>query len=109
MVVLPISQRAWARFLAGVCAWWLGLVFLRTRQMAEMLYVSESEVRALGVRDLGSGVALLVARDARGPIALRALFDVADAVRYGRGRPRVLAMTLGFAALGALGLLARRP
>lgn len=94
--------------LAGVCAWWVALVFLRTERMAQMIDVSESEIRALGVRDLGSGIALAVSADARTAIGMRALFDVADAARYGRGKPKVLAMTLGFAAVGALGLLAER-
>lgn len=107
--MLPISQRTYARFLAVVCGLWLGLVAFRTRSMAEMIGTDESEVRALGVRDLGSAIALLAARDPRGAIALRAGFDLADAARYGRGRPKVLAMTAGFAAVGALGLLARRP
>jgi hypothetical protein len=107
--MLPFSQRAWARLLAAVCAWWVGLVFVRTPQMAELLEVSESEVRALGVRDLGNGLALALASDPRGAIGMRALFDLSDAARYGRGRPKVLAMTAGFAAFAALGLLARRP
>ena len=94
--------------LAAVCASWLALVVLRTRRMAEMLGVGESEVRALGVRDLGNGLALALARDPRPHIAMRALFDVADSLRYGRGRPAVRAMTLGFAAFAALGLLAKR-
>ena len=106
--MLPISQRAWARVLAAGCAWWLALVVLRTKRMAEMVGVSESEVRALGVRDLGNGLALALAPDPRAHIAMRAAFDVADSVRYGRGRPTVRAMTLGFAAFGALGLLAKR-
>ena len=63
--MLPISQRAWARVLAAGCAWWLALVVLRTKRMAEMVGVSESEVRALGVRDLGNGLALALAPDPR--------------------------------------------
>ena len=107
--MIPIPQRAWARVLAAGCAWWLALVLLRTEKMAATIGVSASEVRALGVRDLGNGLALALAPDPRPHIAMRAAFDVADSVRYGRGRPAVRAMTLGFAALGALGLLAKRP
>jgi hypothetical protein len=106
--MLPFSQRSWARALAVACAGWVGLTFLRTRQMAELVGVDESEIRALGVRDLGSGLVLAVAPDPRPAIGVRVLFDLSDAARYGRGRPKVLAMTLGFAALGAAGLLARR-
>ena len=80
--MVPLSQRSWALALAGGCA--------------------------LGIRGLGSGLLLVASRDARRPIALRVGFDVSDAARYGRGRPAVLAMTLGFAVLGAAGLLAKR-
>ena len=102
-----ISQRTWARIVAGGCAWWVGLTLLRTRQMAELIGTSESEVRALGVRDAGSGLALLLSSDPRTAIGMRVAFDLSDAARYGRGRPKVLAMTLGFAAVGAVGLFAR--
>ena len=78
--------------LAVICAGWVGLVVCRTRQMAELIDVSESEVRALGVRDLGSALALGLASDPRGAIGVRALFDLFDAARYGRGKPKVQAM-----------------
>lgn len=107
--MLPFSQRAWSRALAVGCGLWVGLAFACTARMAEMVGVSESEIRALGVRDLGSGLALALSPDPRPALALRALFDAGDAVRYGRGNPSMLAMTTGFGALGALGLLARRP
>jgi hypothetical protein len=76
--------------------------------MAALIGASESEVRALGARDAVSGVALALARDPQTAIATRVLFDLTDAAHYGRGRPKVLAMTLGFAAVGAVGLFARR-
>jgi hypothetical protein len=98
-----ISQRTWARIVAGGCAWWVGLTALRTRRVADLIGASESEVRALGVRDADSG-ALPLAGPPRAALALRVAFDLSDAVRYGRGRPKVLAMTLGFAAVGAAGL-----
>lgn len=104
----PFSQRAWALVLAGGCAAWVALAFGRTRRMAELVGTSESEIRALGVRDVGSGLALVVSRDPRAAIGMRVGFDLADAMRYGRGRPKVLAMTAGFAAFGAFGLLGRR-
>lgn len=106
--MLPFSQRSWARMLAVGCTGWVGLTVVRAGRMAELVGVSESEIRALGVRDLGSGLALALSPDPRAAIGLRTLFDLSDAARYGRGRPKVLAMTVGFAALGALGLLAER-
>lgn len=106
--MLPISERLWARMLAVVCAWWVVLAFGRTARMAEMIGVDETEVRALGARDLVNAVALVLPGFARPAIAVRAAYDLSDAARLGRGNPRVLAMTAGFAAFGALGLLARR-
>lgn len=106
--MLPISQRLWARMLALVCAWWVLLAFGRTARMAEIIGVDETEIRALGARDLVNMVALALPGDARPAIAARAVFDLSDAARIGRGNPRVLAMTAGFAAFGALGLFARR-
>ena len=106
--MLPFSQRAWALMLAVVCAWWVMLAFGRTVRMAEIVGVDETEIRALGARDLVNAVALVLPGDARPAIAARALFDLSDAARHGRRNPRVLAMTAGFAAFGALGLLGRR-
>jgi hypothetical protein len=93
---------------AGGCAAWVALAFARTERMAEVVGTTPSEVRALGIRDAASGAALLLAADPRLPLATRVAFDLSDAARYGRGRPRVLAMTLGFAAVGAAGLFLRR-
>lgn len=105
--MLPVSQRAWSLILAAGCAWWVALAFTRTGRMAELIGASDDEVRALGLRDAGSGLALALSPDTRTTIGVRVMFDLADAARYGRGRPKVLAMTAGFAAFGALGFLAR--
>ena len=70
--------------------------------------MDETEIRALGARDLVNAIALVLPGDARPAIAARAVFDLSDAARHGRGNPRILAMTAGFAAFGALGLLGRR-
>jgi hypothetical protein len=106
--VIPVSQRAWALGLAAGCLGWVGLAFGRTSRMAELVGTSPGEVRALGVRDAVSAVTLVAFRDPRPAIAARAAFDLSDAARYGRGRPAVLVMTLGFGVLGLAGLLTRR-
>ena len=61
----------------------------------------------MAVRDLGSGLALLGSRDPRPALAARVLYDVSDAVLFGRGGPKVVVSALGFAALGIAGLRAR--
>ena len=83
----------------------MALALARTDRVAESIGVTPSEVRALAVRDLGSAVSLVAASDPRAAIGVRVFFDLADSARYGRGRP---ALTLGFAAIGAAGFLARR-
>ncbi len=93
--------------LAGGCALWAGLALLRTGPMAEMIGASEAEVRALGVRDIGNGLALALSSDPRPAIGARILFDLVDTANYARGRPKVAAMTLGFVALGAAALASR--
>jgi len=104
-----ITQRTWARtVVAGGCAAWVALAFGRTERMAELCGTTPSEIRALGIRDAASGVALLAADDPRLPLLTRVAFDLSDAARYGPGRPKVLAMTIGFAAVGAAGLFLRR-
>lgn len=105
--VIPVSQRTWARSLALACGGWVALALVRTDRVAEAIGVPPSEVRALAVRDLGSALTLL-APDPRAAIGARVLFDLTDAARYGRGRPALAAGILGFAAVGAAGLLARR-
>lgn len=96
-----------ALVLAGGCAWWAALALVRTERMAGMLGASEAEVRALGVRDAGNGLTLALSSDPRPAIAARVLFDLSDTLAYARGRPKVAAMTLGFAALGAAALASR--
>ena len=103
-----ITQRTWARLVAGGCAAWVALAVGRTERTAEIVGTTPSEIRALGARDTASGLHLWLARDPRPALATRVAFDLWDAARYGRGRPRVLAMTLGFAAVGAVGLFLPR-
>ena len=106
--MIPVSQRSWARMLALVCGGWIVLALTRTSRVADAIGATESEVRALAVRDLGSAVMLVTTADPRPAIGTRVLFDLADSARYGRGRPALLASTLGFAVVGAAGFLARR-
>jgi hypothetical protein len=81
--------------------------FAREDRLAELLGADVATARAMAVRDLGSGVVLLAARDPRPALAARVLYDVSDAVIFGRGRPKVAASALGFAALGLVALRAR--
>jgi hypothetical protein len=61
---------------------------------------SDDASRALGFRDLGNAM-LFAAGPPRVAIAQRMLYDVGDAVVYGR-RAKVAAGALAFAALGAV-------
>jgi hypothetical protein len=107
--MLPVSQRLMARLLAAGTVWWIWLAWARTERIAQKIGADESEVRALGARDVVPGVALLLARDPRPAIWLRMLFDLSDTWRFGRDRPKVGAVTGAFAGLGLLALLGRSP
>ena len=106
--MIPVDQRTWARILAAACGAWVALALLRTDRVAEAIGAGPKEVRALALRDLASAGALLAPGHERTAIASRVVLDVSDAVRYGRGRPKLRAGILAFAAFGALGLAARR-
>src|SRR5579884_1665668 len=63
--------------------------------------------RELGFRDLGN--ALVFASGAnRAALAQRMLFDVSDAIQFGRRKPAVGPGALAFAVLGAAALLRER-
>src|SRR4051812_36185602 len=81
----------------------LGLV--APARLARMLGCDEETARELGVRALGNGLVILAAPTAG--LAQRALFDVGDAVVFGRRRPKVAVGALAFAALGVYTLAAR--
>ena len=70
-------------------------------RLSRMTGGSDDASRAIGFRDLGNA-ALFLAAPPRVAIGQRMLYDVGDAVVYGRRRPKVAAAALGFAALGAV-------
>jgi hypothetical protein len=74
-------------------------------RLARMVGSGEETARELGFRDLGNGLVILAAPTAG--IAQRVLYDVSDAIMFGRRKPRVAAGALGFAALGVYTLLSR--
>jgi hypothetical protein len=102
-----MSRRSWSFVLGAGCLGFAGWAFARTERLAALIGSDLATARAMAVRDLGSGIVLLTARDPRPAMAARVLYDVSDAVLFGRGRPKVAASALGFAALGVAGLRAR--
>ncbi|HEX2505073.1 MAG TPA: hypothetical protein VHK22_02590 [Gaiellaceae bacterium] len=75
-------------------------------RLARMMGADDETAREVGFRDVGNGLLLLASPDPRPAIAQRALYDVADAVMFGRRKPGVAAGALGFAALALYGLFA---
>ena len=102
-----MNRRAWSYVLGASCFGFAGWAFARSERLAEMIGADVATARAMAVRDLGSGIALVGSRDPRPALAARVLYDLSDAVLFGRGRPKVAASALGFAALGVAGLRAR--
>jgi hypothetical protein len=102
-----MGRRSWSLVLGAGCLGFAGWAFARTDRLAALIGSDLATARAMAVRDLGSGIVLLTARDPRPAMAARVLYDVSDAVLFGRSRPKVAASALGFAALGVAGLRAR--
>jgi len=102
-----VSRRAWSIVLGAGCVGFAGWAFKRTERLADLLGSDLATARAMAVRDFVSGIVLLTARDPRPAMVARVLYDVSDAVLFGRGRPKVAASALGFAVLGVAGLRAR--
>ena len=74
-------------------------------RLARMVGSDEETARELGFRDLGNGYVIHAAPQAA--LAQRALFDVSDAIMFGRRKPKVGVGALAFAALGVYTLAAR--
>ena len=98
------TQRGLARFLGpGALAFGvLGLA--RPGFLARLAATDEETARELGFRDLGNGALLVASADPRLAIGQRVLFDVSDALVFGRRKPGVAVSALAFAALGAYAL-----
>ena len=104
---MAVSARTWSYVLGAGCLGFAGWAFARTERLAELLGSDLETARSMAVRDLGSGIALIASRDPRSAMVARVLYDLSDAALFGRGRPKVAASALGFAALGLAGLRAR--
>jgi hypothetical protein len=63
--------------------------------------------RELGFRDLGNAI-LFAAEANRTALAQRMVYDVSDAIRFGRAKPAVGIGALAFAGLGAFALAHER-
>lgn len=102
-----MTARAWSYVLGSGCLGFAGWAFARTDRLAGLIGSDLATARAMAVRDIGSGIALIASRDPRPAMVARVLYDVSDVVIFGRGRPKVVVSALGFAALGIAGLRAR--
>lgn len=78
------------------------------RRLARMVGSSDADLgRELGVRDLGNALVFAAGAN-RAALLQRMLFDVSDAIQFGRRKPGVGAGALAFAALGAVALARTR-
>jgi hypothetical protein len=102
-----VSNRGWSYLLGAACLGFAGWALARPDRLAALIDSDLATARAMAVRDFGSGVALVASRDPRPAMVARVLYDIGDAAIFGRGRPKVVASALGFAALGIAGLRAR--
>lgn len=103
-----IRRRTCARLLGAGALAFAALALSDPRRVAEMVGDDEAMARTLGARDLGSGLRLVLAPHPEGPILERIVLDVSDALIFGRSRPKVAVVALGYAALGVLAARAPR-
>jgi hypothetical protein len=73
------------------------------RSLGRMVDASEAVGRELGFRDLGNALVFAAGAN-RTALIQRMLYDVSDAIRFGRRKPAVGIGALGFACLGAYAL-----
>ena len=102
-----MSRRAWSYVLGAGCFGFAGWAFKNPDRLADLLGSDVATARSMAVRDLGSGIALVASPDPRPAMVARVVYDLSDAVLFGRGRLKVWASALGFAALGIVGLRGR--
>ena len=77
-------------------------------RLATMVGAGDPAVgRGIGLRDLGNAL-VFASGSSRTAIMQRMLFDVSDAIQFGRRKPKVGAGALAFAALGAAALRSAR-
>ena len=95
----------WPRLVLGGGALAFGVLgIVAPRRLAAMVGSADPGVgRELGFRDVGNALVFAAGAN-RAAIVQRMLYDVSDAIAYGRRKPAVGAGALAFAALGAAAL-----
>ena len=99
-----MPQKALVRILGGGTLVFGLLGVARPERLASLLGAETEYARAIGVRDVGSAIALLAGGDPRPAIAQRMLYDVGDAVHLRTRKPVAAVAALAFAALGGVAL-----
>jgi hypothetical protein len=97
---LPLDARITAAVLgSGALAFGL-LGLVAPRKLAEMMATDEDTARAVGFRDTGNALAFLLAPTSAAALQ-RGLYDIGDALAFGRRKPTIMAGALSFAVLSA--------
>jgi hypothetical protein len=97
---LPLDARITGAVLgSGALAFGL-LGLVAPRKLAEMMATDEDTARAVGFRDTGNALAFLLAPTSAAALQ-RGLYDIGDALAFGRRKPTIMAGALSFAVLSA--------
>ncbi|MGH3022959.1 MAG: hypothetical protein ACRDNI_04815 [Gaiellaceae bacterium] len=97
---LPVDARLGAVVL-GAGALGFGLLgILAPGRLARMMGIDDDAARAVGFRDVGNAIAFALA-PTRAAAAQRMLYDLGDALVFGRRKPAVAVGATSFAALAA--------
>lgn len=79
----------------------------RTQRFAELTNMDEEAVKALAMRDIGSGLALLTAPNPAPALLSRALYDFSDGAKLLRSRPSLAPVAFLWALLSIVVILTR--
>ena|SRR5438105_2233978 len=103
------SQKGHAAVLAAGAGAFGVVGVLAPARLARMIDSDLDTAREIGIRELGNVLVFVACRDRPAPaIAQRALYDLSDALLFGRRKPLVGLSAAAFAGLGAVALFARR-
>jgi hypothetical protein len=83
------------------------LASVQPSKLAPIMQEDESRVRAIGARDLASGVALFAAKDRRWPLMMSIRSDLFETISWARSKPKLAIVPALWCGMAVLALVTR--
>jgi|SRR5581483_9477213 len=83
------------------------LALAQPSSLTGIMQEDESRVRAIGARDLASGMALFTAKDRRWPLLMSIRTDLFEAISWARSKPKLAVVPAAWCGLAVLALVTR--